>query len=60
MRLTRRQEESLYIAVAAAVHGELMRGKGYRNNPRLAALTAKGHALAAVHESRIGQRDRKK
>lgn len=53
MQLTRRQLQNLKLAVAANVHGELVRAPKYRDNPMEAARVARKHADSAVA---VGQR----
>lgn len=48
MVLTRRQLQNLQVAVAAAVHGQLIQVPKFRDDPHLAAQEAKKHADAAV------------
>lgn len=48
LSLTRRQLQNLKVEVASQVHGTLVRSRQYRENPQLAAQTAKKHADAAV------------
>jgi hypothetical protein len=57
--LTRRQLQNLKVAVAASVHGELVRSPKYRSNPELAASKALEHAEAAVAAHRNGKRNGK-
>lgn len=56
MQLTRRQLQNLKLAVAANVHGELVRAPKYRDNPMEAARVARKHADSAVAVNTNGTR----
>lgn len=56
MKLTRRQQTQLYIAVWAEVQARLVQGKATRQKPQACAHLAREHAEAAVKEARIRTR----
>lgn len=49
-------ERQLYIAVAASVHGKLVRITDGKGKPQMIAHIARMHAQAAVDEWRLSRR----